>query len=73
MEVESLEGPLDDELKNVLFTGKEYTQPGSVIANCALLFGSNEGKCEICMKPCLHPLSSVDLKLFFNATLLYCL
>ena len=66
MEVEPFDGSLDNELKNILFTGREYTQPGSVVSNCTLLFGSNEGGCEVCTKPCLHPLATADLTLFFK-------
>ena len=66
MEVEQIDNGIDEELHSVLFTGKQYTQPGSVLGNCLLLFGSNEGKCEICTKPCLHPLSTNDLSLFFH-------
>ena len=69
MEIESTEGSIDDELSTVLFTGNEYTKPGSVVFNCLLLFGSNDGNCISCTKPCLHPLASEDLKAFFNVSL----
>ena len=73
MEIETELSCLDDDLKSVLFIGTEYTQPGSVVSNCILLFGSNEGDCTSCTKPCLHPLATADLQAFFSVLLFFCL
>lgn len=53
-----------------LFSAQEYTQPGSLVTNCIVIFGSNDGDCPVCTKPCLHPLSTEDLQLYFHVTLL---
>ena len=66
MEEETDLGCLDEESRLVLLTGREYTQPGSVVSNCILLIGSPEGDCGKCTKPCLHPLATDDLKTFFQ-------
>ncbi|KAK8796568.1 hypothetical protein WA588_000697 [Blastocystis sp. NMH] len=66
MDVETSLDSLDSDLKLVLMTGMEYTEPGSVISNCILLIGSAEGDCGKCTKPCLHPLATVDLESFFH-------
>lgn len=66
MDVEVGSSVVDDELEKVLFVGREYTKQGAVIGNCLFLFGSNEGNCALCTKPCLHPLASKDLVAFFH-------
>ena len=66
MDVETSLDSLDSDLKLVLMTGMEYTEPGSVISNCILLIGSAEGDCGKCTKPCLHPLATADLESFFH-------
>lgn len=66
MDVEVGSPVVDDELEKVLFVGREYTKQGAVIGNCLFLFGSNEGNCALCTKPCLHPLASKDLVAFFH-------
>lgn len=66
MDIEASLESLDSDLKLVLMTGMEYTQPGSVISNCILLIGSAEGDCGKCTKPCLHPLATADLQSFFH-------
>ena len=69
MEVDTLAGSNADDLAQALISGRDNTQPGSVIANCLTLFGSNEGDCSMCTKPCLHPLSTEDLRRFFHVSL----
>ncbi|KNB45708.1 hypothetical protein JH06_0746 [Blastocystis sp. subtype 4] len=66
MEEETDLGGLDEESRLVLLTGREYTQPGSVVSNCILLIGSPEGECGKCTKPCLHPLATDDIKAYFQ-------
>lgn len=66
MEEETDLGDLDVESRLVLLTGREYTQPGSVVSNCILLIGSPEGECGKCTKPCLHPLATDDIKAYFQ-------
>lgn len=66
MEEETDLGDLDAESRLVLLTGREYTQPGSVVSNCILLIGSPEGECGKCTKPCLHPLATDDIKAYFQ-------
>ena len=66
MEVETLANSNTDDLEQALSSGRDNTQPGSIIANCFALFGSNEGDCSMCTKPCLHPLSTEDLRWFFH-------
>lgn len=60
----------DDKNKNdaahALFSAQEYTEPGSLVTNCIFIFGSNDGDCPVCIKPCLHPLSTEDLQLYFH-------
>ena len=60
---------LSEELEKVLHAGRECTQPGAPIANCLYLFGSTEGGCNICTRPCLHPLATADLQSFFHVAL----
>lgn len=57
---------IDKDTKVVILSGREHTQPGSVISNCIFLFGSLEGDCARCTKPCLHPLATDDLQDYFN-------
>ena len=71
MDVEKSNPAVDDELEKVLFSGREYTKPGAMIGNCLFLFGSNEGNCSLCTKPCLHPLASQDLIAFFHVAALW--
>ena len=71
MDVEKSNPAVDDELEKVLFSGREYTKPGAMIGNCLFLFGSNEGDCSLCTKPCLHPLASQDLIAFFHVAALW--
>ena len=66
IDVETSLDSLYSDLKLVLMTGMEYTEPGSVISNCILLIGSAEGDCGKCTKPCLHPLATADLESFFH-------
>ena len=68
MEVDAELSTLDENSRVVILSGREHTQPGSVISNCIFLFGSPECDCGRCTKPCLHPLATEDLQQYFNVT-----
>ena len=70
MEVDAELSPLDESSRIVIMSGREHTQPGSVISNCIFLFGSPECDCGRCTKPCLHPLATEDLRQYFNVSTL---